>query len=199
MTDNTVDTRRRRFLTGTATVIGGVGAGFAAVPFIASFQPSARAKAIGAPVEVDISKLEPGQRLIQKWRGKPVWIVRRTPEMIDGLKKFDAGVLRDPASDGSAQPSYAKNEWRSEKPEYLVLVGVCTHLGCSPSFVPELTAAGMGDPWNGGFFCPCHGSKFDLAGRVYMGVPAPSNLEVPPYEFISETRLVIGVDKENPA
>jgi len=199
MTDNTVDTRRRRFLTGTATVIGGIGAGFAAVPFIASFQPSARAKAIGAPVEVDISKLEPGQRLIQKWRGKPVWIVRRTPDMIDGLKKFDTGILRDPASDDSAQPTYAKNEWRSDKPEYLVLVGVCTHLGCSPSFVPELTAAGMGNPWNGGFFCPCHGSKFDLAGRVYMGVPAPMNLEVPPYEFISETRLVIGVDKENPA
>ncbi|MGD9600712.1 MAG: ubiquinol-cytochrome c reductase iron-sulfur subunit [Gammaproteobacteria bacterium] len=199
MTDNSVDTRRRRFLTGTATVIGGIGAGFAAVPFIASFQPSARAKAIGAPVEVDISKLEPGQRLIQKWRGKPVWIVRRTPEMIDGLKKFESGVLRDPQSDGSLQPGYAKNEWRSENPEYLVLVGVCTHLGCSPSFVPELTAAGMGTPWNGGFFCPCHGSKFDLAGRVYMGVPAPTNLEVPPYEFITDTRIVIGVDKENPA
>ncbi len=199
MTDNTVDTRRRRFLTGTATVIGGIGAGFAAVPFIASFQPSARAKAIGAPVEVDISKLEPGQRMIQKWRGKPVWIVRRTPAMIDGLKSFSAGVLRDPDSTNSAQPLYAKNVWRSEKPEYLVLVGVCTHLGCSPGFVPEMGAAGMGNPWNGGFFCPCHGSKFDLAGRVYIGVPAPANLVVPPYEFVSETRLVIGVDKENPA
>ena len=199
MTDNTVDTRRRRFLTGTASVIGGVGACFAAVPFVASFQPSARAKAIGAPVEVDISKLEPGQRLIQKWRGKPVWIVRRTPDMVDSLKKFQAGELRDPESTNSAQPTYAKNAWRSEKPEYLVLVGVCTHLGCSPSFVPDADAAGMGTPWNGGFFCPCHGSKFDLAGRVFMGVPAPMNLEVPPYEFMSESRLVIGVDKEHPA
>ncbi len=198
MTDNT-DIRRRRFLTGTASVIGGVGACFTAVPFIASFQPSERAKAIGAPVEVDISKLEPGQRLIQKWRGKPVWIVRRTPEMVESLKKFEAGMLRDPTSTDSAQPTYAKNEWRSEKPEYLVLVGVCTHLGCSPSFVPEAGASGMGQPWNGGFFCPCHGSKFDLAGRVFMGVPAPMNLEVPPYQFITATRLVIGVDKEHPA
>lgn len=198
MTDNT-DLRRRRFLTGTASVIGGVGACFTAVPFIASFQPSERAKAIGAPVEVDISKLEPGQRLIQKWRGKPVWIVRRTSEMVESLKKFEAGMLRDPTSTDSAQPTYAKNEWRSEKPEYLVLVGVCTHLGCSPSFVPEAGASGMGQPWNGGFFCPCHGSKFDLAGRVFMGVPAPMNLEVPPYQFITATRLVIGVDKEHPA
>lgn len=198
MTDNT-DIRRRRFLTGTASVIGGVGACFTAVPFIASFQPSERAKAIGAPVEVDISKLEPGQRLIQKWRGKPVWIVRRTPDMVESLKKFEAGMLRDPTSTDSAQPTYAKNEWRSEKPEYLVLVGVCTHLGCSPSFVPEAGASGMGQPWNGGFFCPCHGSKFDLAGRVFMGVPAPMNLEVPPYQFITATRLVIGVDKEHPA
>jgi ubiquinol-cytochrome c reductase iron-sulfur subunit len=199
MTDNTVDTRRRRFLTGTATVIGGIGASFAAVPFIASFQPSARAKAIGAPVEVDISKLEPGQRMVQKWRGKPVWIVRRTPEMIEGLKSLDANTLRDPESAKSAQPGFAMNAWRSDKPEYLVLVGVCTHLGCSPSFVPEPGASGMGSPWNGGFFCPCHGSKFDLAGRVFMGVPAPTNLEVPPYQFLSETRLVIGVEKENPA
>lgn len=199
MTDNTVDTRRRRFLTGTATVIGGIGAGFAAVPFVSSFQPSARAKAIGAPVEVDISKLEPGQRMIQKWRGKPVWIVRRTPEMVEGLKTLEAGVLRDPASDDSAQPEYAKNDWRSEKPEYLVLVGICTHLGCSPSFIPEPGAAGMGEPWVGGFFCPCHGSKFDLAGRVYAGVPAPTNLEVPPYQYLDDGRIVIGVDKENPA
>ena len=115
------------------------------------------------------------------------------------VKKFEAGMLRDPTSTDSAQPTYAKNEWRSEKPEYLVLVGVCTHLGCSPSFVPEAGASGMGQPWNGGFFCPCHGSKFDLAGRVFMGVPAPMNLEVPPYQFITATRLVIGVDKEHPA
>ncbi len=197
MTDHTVDTRRRRFLTGTATVLGGIGASFAAVPFIASFQPSARAKAIGAPVEVDISKLEPGQRMVQKWRGKPVWIVRRTPEMVEGLKGFEPAVLRDPESEKSAQPDYAKNAWRSEKPEYLVLVGVCTHLGCSPSFVPDVDAPGVGTPWKGGFFCPCHGSKFDLAGRVYTGVPAPANMEVPPYKYLTETRLIIGVDKEN--
>ena len=199
MTDHTVDLQRRRFLTGTATVLGGVGACFTAVPFVASFQPSARAKALGAPVDVDIGKLEPGQRLIQKWRGKPVWIVRRTPEMIEGLKKFESGVLRDPESQKSMQPGYAKNVWRSEKPEYLVLIGVCTHLGCSPNFVPEPGTSGMGNPWNGGFFCPCHGSKFDLAGRVFMGVPAPMNLEVPPYQFVSETKLVIGADKEHAA
>jgi ubiquinol-cytochrome c reductase iron-sulfur subunit len=199
MTDHTVDTRRRRFLTGTATVIGGIGAGFAAVPFVSSFQPSARAKAIGAPVEVNISKLEPGQRMIQKWRGKPVWVVRRTPEMVDGLKTLESSVLRDPASNDSAQPEYARNAWRSKKPEYLVLVGICTHLGCSPSFIPEPGAAGMGEPWVGGFFCPCHGSKFDLAGRVYHGVPAPTNLEVPPYQFLDDGQLVIGVDQENPA
>ena len=119
--------------------------------------------------------------------------------MIEGLKKFESGVLRDPESQKSMQPGYAKNVWRSAKPEYLVLIGVCTHLGCSPNFVPEPGTSGMGNPWNGGFFCPCHGSKFDLAGRVFMGVPAPMNLEVPPYQFVSETKLVIGADKEHAA
>ena len=195
MSDDAVDTRRRRFLTGTTAVIGGIGAAFTAVPFLSSFQPSAKAKAIGAPVEVDISKLEPGQRLIQKWRGKPVWVVRRTPEMIENLKSFDAVTLRDPQSEKSAQPSYAKNAWRSENPEYLVLVGICTHLGCSPSFVPAVGAPEVGATWKGGFFCPCHGSKFDLAGRVYTGVPAPSNMEVPPYKFVSDTKLIVGEDK----
>ena len=195
MSDDAVDTRRRRFLTGTTAVIGGIGAAFTAVPFLSSFQPSAKAKAIGAPVEVDISKLEPGQRLIQKWRGKPVWVVRRTPEMIETLKSFDAATLRDPQSDKSAQPTYAKNAWRSENPEFLVLVGICTHLGCSPSFVPEVGAPEAGAGWKGGFFCPCHGSKFDLAGRVYTGVPAPSNMEVPPYTFVSDTKLIVGEDK----
>lgn len=195
MSDDAVDTRRRRFLTGTTVVIGGIGAAFAAVPFVSSFQPSAKAKAIGAPVEVDISKLEPGQRIIQKWRGKPVWVVRRTTEMVEDLKGLDGGALRDPESNESAQPEYAKNAWRSEKPEFLVLVGICTHLGCSPSFLPELNAAGVKQPWKGGFFCPCHGSQFDLAGRVYSGVPAPLNMEVPPYRFATDSLIVVGEDK----
>lgn len=195
MSDEAVDTRRRRFLTGATTVIGGIGAAFAAVPFVSSFQPSARAKAIGAPVEVDVSKLEPGQRIIQKWRGKPVWVVRRTPEMIEDLKNLNAAELRDPQSEQPQQPEYAKNAWRSEKPEYLVLVGICTHLGCSPTFMPELNAPGVRQPWKGGFFCPCHGSQFDLAGRVYTGVPAPTNMEVPPYRFATDTKIVVGEDK----
>ncbi len=195
MSDDAVDPRRRRFLTGTTVVIGGIGAAFTAVPFLSSFQPSAKAKAIGAPVEVDISKLEPGQRVVQKWRGKPVWVVRRTPEMLENLKSFDASALRDPKSEKSEQPEYAKNDWRSDKPEYLVLVGICTHLGCSPSFIPEAGAPEVGATWKGGFFCPCHGSKFDLAGRVFAGVPAPSNMVVPPYRFLTDTKLIVGEDK----
>ena len=195
MTENAVDVSRRRFLTGTTAVIGAVGAAVASVPFIASFQPSARAKAIGAPVEVDIGKLEPGQRITQKWRGQPVWIVRRTPTMLDALKALDEATLRDPASEDSEQPEFATNAWRSSNEEYLVLVGLCTHLGCSPSFVPEPGGTAMGEGWVGGFFCPCHGSKFDLAGRVYKGVPAPKNLIVPPYRFDTATRLVIGEDE----
>ncbi|MBI4694579.1 MAG: ubiquinol-cytochrome c reductase iron-sulfur subunit [Gammaproteobacteria bacterium] len=194
MSDNAVDTGRRQFLTGTASVLGGIGACFAAVPFIASFQPSEKAKAIGAPVEVDISKLESGQRIIAKWRGKPVWIVRRTPEMIEALKKPLAGQLRDPESKESEQPKYAQNEMRSKNPELLILVGICTHLGCSPTFLPSPDAAGVGENWRGGFFCPCHGSKFDLAGRVFTGVPAPTNLPVPPYKFLNDTRILIGED-----
>jgi len=178
MSDNAVDTVRRRFLTGTTAVIGGIGAAAAAIPFAASFQPSARAKAIGAPIEVDIAKLEPGQRVTHKWRGQPVWIV----------------TLSDPNSEKSEQPEYAANAWRSKNEEYLILVGLCTHLGCSPSFVPDAGADKMGNDWPGGFFCPCHGSKFDLAGRVYAGVPAPTNMRVPPYRFVSDTTLVIGED-----
>ncbi|MFT4560835.1 MAG: ubiquinol-cytochrome c reductase iron-sulfur subunit [Gammaproteobacteria bacterium] len=192
MTDNAVDVGRRRFLTGTTAVIGGLGAATASVPFIASFQPSAKAKAIGAPVEVDIGKLEPGQRITQKWRGQPVWIVRRTQAMLDALKAADEATLRDPSSEESEQPIFAANAWRSSKEEYLVLVGLCTHLGCSPSFVPEPGGEAMGDGWVGGFFCPCHGSKFDLAGRVFKGVPAPKNLIVPPYRFETDTRIIIG-------
>ncbi|MBX9606087.1 MAG: ubiquinol-cytochrome c reductase iron-sulfur subunit [Gammaproteobacteria bacterium] len=189
MSETAVDLDRRRFLTGTAAVIGGIGAATAAVPFIASFQPSAKAKAIGAPVEADISAIEPGQRVTYKWRGKPVWVMRRTPEQIDALKA--GGPLRDPESIESEQPEFAKNAWRSSKPEYLVLVGICTHLGCSPSFRP-VPDAETGADWKGGFYCPCHGSKFDLAGRVYAGVPAPLNMVVPPYKYLTDTRILIG-------
>jgi ubiquinol-cytochrome c reductase iron-sulfur subunit len=186
------DPDRRRFLTGTAVVLGGIGTAFAAIPFLAAFQPSERAKAIGAPIEADIGQIEPGQRVIFKWRGKPVWVVRRTSEQIENLKAFPAEILRDPESAKSEQPEFAQNAWRSSNPEYLVLVGICTHLGCSPTFVPDTGVEGMGGDWKGGFYCPCHGSKFDLAGRVFANVPAPSNLAVPPYKFLSETRLLIG-------
>jgi ubiquinol-cytochrome c reductase iron-sulfur subunit len=194
MSDDAVDVDRRRFLTGTTVVIGGIGAAAAAVPFIASFQPSAKTKAIGAPVKADFGKLEPGQQVTHKWRGQPVWIVRRTPAMLEGLKNFADGVLRDPLSEESIQPEYATNAWRSTKEEYLIMVGLCTHLGCVPSYVPEPGGDGLGKDWVGGFFCPCHGSKFDLAGRVYRGFPAPTNMTVPPYRYISDTRIVIGED-----
>lgn len=183
-----VDLDKRRFLTNSTAVIGGIGAAAAAVPFLASWKPSARAEAAGAPVEVDLSKLQPGERITIEWRGKPVWVLRRTPETLAALNKDDAKVA-DPASDKPQQPSYAQNQHRSINPEFLVLVGLCTHLGCVPVFQPEVTA-----DWNGGFYCPCHGSRFDLAGRVFKSVPAPINLEVPPYQFLTDTRIVIGED-----
>ena len=194
MADNELDDGKRRFLITAGTVAAsGAGAVAAAVPLVASMLPSERAKAAGAPVEVDVSKLEPGQRMIVEWRGKPVWIVRRTPEMLKLVKADDSRVA-DPDSKRSAQPQYAKNEFRSLKPEYLILVGICTHLGCSPvdrlSAQPEPFAA----DWHGGFYCPCHGSLFDLAGRVYKNKPAPDNLIVPPYKFVTDTTLVIGED-----
>ena len=189
---NGVETARRRFLTGAATVVGGVGAAFAAWPFASGWQPSERARAIGAPVEVDIGKLEPGARLTVKWRGKPVWIVRRTQEALNSLRGLDA-LMRDPGSDEPQQPEYARNSYRSIEPEVLVLVGLCTHLGCSPSYVRE-GEGNLGAHWKGGFFCPCHGSRFDYAGRVYQGVPAPLNLEVPPHMYLSDTRIIIGED-----
>lgn len=194
--DNTnVDKSRRRFLTAAATVVGGAGTVAGAVPFIATMAPSEKTKAIGAPVEVDISKLQPGERMIQKWQGKPVWILRRTKEMLDDIAAQD-GAVSDPASDNSAQPDYAKNEYRAREDEYLVVIGICTHLGCSPSFfVKEGENSPIVD-WKGGFFCPCHGSIFDLAGRVYKGVPAPTNLVVPPYKFLSASRILIGDDSE---
>ncbi|HEV7800216.1 MAG TPA: ubiquinol-cytochrome c reductase iron-sulfur subunit [Burkholderiales bacterium] len=193
MAEKELDEGKRRFLLTATTVATGVAASAAAVPFVASMLPSERAKAAGAPVEVDVSKLGPGQKMVVEWRGKPVWVVRRTPEMLKAVQIDDA-LVADPESKRSVQPPYAKNEFRSLKPEYLVLVGICTHLGCSPvdrlSPEPQPFAA----DWHGGFYCPCHGSLFDLAGRVYKNKPAPDNLTVPPYKFVSDTTLVIGED-----
>lgn len=190
-----VDTEKRRFLTKTASVVGAVGVGFLAVPFVSSMQPSAKAEALGAPVEVDIEKLEPGQRVVVLWRGKPVWVVKRTPEVLATLVELD-DILLDPESDQSEQPESSKNEARSIKPEIFVAIGICTHLGCSPVYRPDIAPADLGPDWKGGFFCPCHGSKFDMAGRVYKGVPAPVNLEIPPYYFASDTRIVVGLEGE---
>ena len=194
MGEANVNNGKRRFLVVATSVAGGAAAVAVAVPFVSSMFPSARAKAAGAPVEVDISKVEPGMMIRAEWRSKPVWIVHRTSDMLEGLKKVDSRVA-DPDSERPMQPAYAKNEYRSRKPEWLVLVGICTHLGCSPS--DKLKAgpdSGLGEEWPGGFFCPCHGSKFDLAGRVFKDVPAPTNLEVPKYQFLTDTRLVIGED-----
>ena len=190
--DNT-NTGRRRFLTAATSVVGAVGVGFALVPFVSSMQPSAKARAAGAPVRADISKLQPGQMIRVKWRGKPVWLVSRTEEMLASLTTLTP-KLSDPDSAEPMQPEYAQNEYRSIKPEILVTVGICTHLGCSPTYRPDVAPADLGGDWLGGFFCPCHGSRFDLAGRVYSGVPAPLNLEVPPHRYLSENELVIGED-----
>ena len=192
MAEQGVDLRRRRMLTTTASVVGGAGVVAAAWPFVASMRPSARAQAAGAPVEANIGQLEPGQLIRVEWRGKPVWIVRRTKAMLESLN-LDTDKLRDPDSLIASQtPEFARNKFRSIKPEYLVLVGICTHLGCSPTFRPEIAPPDLGPDWLGGFFCPCHGSRFDMAGRVFKSVPAPTNLEVPPYRFLSDSRLIIG-------
>jgi ubiquinol-cytochrome c reductase iron-sulfur subunit len=191
-----VDTGRRHFLTVATVATGAVGAAFVAVPFLASWKPSARAKAMGAPVEVDVSKLEPGAMLKVEWRGKAIYVVNRTPPMLEGIKGHDER-LRDPGSNESEQPAFAKNPARALKPEYLVVAGVCTHLGCAPldKFTPgDVTVSA---DWPGGFFCPCHGSKFDLSGRVFKDVPAPTNLVVPPYRFVSDTRILIGAETGN--
>jgi ubiquinol-cytochrome c reductase iron-sulfur subunit len=193
-TEATVDKGKRRFLIGATGVVGGAGAVAAAVPFVMSFFPSERAKAAGAPVEIDIGKLEPGQKIDVEWRGKVCWIVSRTPEMLATLPKL-ADRLADPQSKQDQQPDYCKNEHRSRKPEVWVAVGICTHLGCSPTFRKEIAPADLGPDWLGGFFCPCHQSKFDLAGRVYKSMPAPLNLPVPPHKYVSETRLLIGDDR----
>jgi ubiquinol-cytochrome c reductase iron-sulfur subunit len=191
-----VDTGRRQFLTVATVATGVVGAAFAAVPFLASWKPSARAKALGAPVEVDISKVDPGAMIKVEWRGKAIYIVHRTPQMLTQLEGM-APRLRDPDSEKSEQPEFARNAARALKPEYLVLVGVCTHLGCAPldRFTPgDVTISA---DWPGGFFCPCHGSRFDLSGRVFKDVPAPTNLAVPPYRFLSDSRLLIGSETGN--
>ncbi len=195
MSTDGVNVGRRRLLIGATAAVGAVGVGFVAVPFVKSWTPSAKAKAAGAPVTADISQLEAGQKVVIEWRGKPVWVVRRTPEMLASLKKVESQLLDPSSEDVAQQPEYAKNEFRSIKPEYLVLTGICTHLGCSPLFEPD--KGKLEASWEGGFYCPCHGSKFDLAGRVYKGVPAPKNLEVPPHTYDADTIITIGVDKEH--
>ena len=193
-----VDLSRRHFLGVATGVTGAVGVAFAAVPFLASWKPSARAKALGAPVEIDISKLEPGALLKVEWRGKPVWVLRRTEEMIAGLDEVQ-GLLADPDSEISEQPEYARNEVRAIRPEFLVVLGVCTHLGCAPIERFRAGDAELGADWPGGFYCPCHGSKFDLAGRVFKGVPAPTNLVVPPYAFVDDNHILVGQDQSRAA
>ncbi|PLA73727.1 ubiquinol-cytochrome c reductase iron-sulfur subunit [Hydrogenovibrio sp. SC-1] len=186
---------RRKVLTAATGVVGAAGATFLAVPFVSSWQPSEKAKAAGAPVEADLSQLQPGQMLTISWRGKPVWIVKRTPRMLELLPSINAD-LRDPMSEASDQPAYCQNEYRSTREEILVVIGVCTHLGCAPLYRPAENSADMAEGWKGGFFCPCHGSTYDLAGRVFQGVPAPKNLEVPPYRYLSDSVIRVGEDPE---
>lgn len=193
MQDGAIDKHRRRFLTTTATVVGGAGVIASSIPFISALKPSEKTKAVGAPVEVDISEMKPGEKLVVEWQGKPVWILKRDQKTLNDLELLD-GKLRDPDSEQPQQPDYAENEYRSIRPEYLVVVGLCTHLGCSPTYTPIDANAGLGEDWMGGFFCPCHGSRFDLAGRVFKGVPAPTNLVIPPYKYLSDTRILIGDD-----
>jgi ubiquinol-cytochrome c reductase iron-sulfur subunit len=193
-TEATVDKGKRRFLIGATGVVGGVGAAAAAVPFVMSFFPSERAKAAGAPVEIDISKLEPGQKIDVEWRGKVCWIVQRTPDMLATLPKLTER-LADATSRQDQQPAYARNEHRSIKPGVWIAVGICTHLGCSPTFRKDIAPADLGPDWLGGFFCPCHQSKFDLAGRVYRSMPAPTNLVVPPHKYLSDSKVLIGDDR----
>jgi ubiquinol-cytochrome c reductase iron-sulfur subunit len=187
------DCSRRRVLVGATTALGGIGVAMATVPFIATMWPSERAKAAGAPVEADIGNLEPATLLTVEWQGKPVWILRRTDEMLRLLGKDDE-QLRDAQSDMPQQPAYCRNPTRSIKPQYFVSVGLCTHLGCVPTFRPKVAPDDLGAEWRGGFYCPCHGSKFDLAGRVYKGVPAPTNLVIPRHSYLSDSRLIIGTE-----
>ena len=198
MSDQCMDKSRRNWIIATS-VAGGVGGAAVVLPLVNTFAPSERAKAAGAPVEMDIAGMQPGELRTVEWRGKPVWVVRRTPEMVESLKKTDAEVA-DPKSERNADsltPEYARNQYRSIKPEYLVAVGICSHLGCSPTAKFQVGAQpSLPDNWEGGFLCPCHGSTFDLAGRVFKNKPAPDNLEVPPQMYVSDTKLIIGEDKK---
>ena len=199
MTSDGVNHSRRKFLLGATSVVGGAGVVGAAIPFVSSWQPSAKAKAAGAPVKVNISKLEVGARMVVEWRGKPVYIIRRTNETLAALNGIGEDVLKDVTSQSASQPTYVAGTARTlkGKEEYLILVGLCTHLGCAPIYRPDVGAMDMGgDAWLGGFFCPCHGSKFDLSGRVYAGVPAPTNLEVPPHSYETDDVVIIGIDTE---
>ena len=194
MSENKVDNTRRNLIVATGGVVGAAGA-VAAVPFAASWMPSERAKAAGAPVEVDISKMAPGELQVVEWRGKPVWILKRTKEMVESLKAVTS-KLQDPGSKSSAQPDYAAGDTRARKAEIMVMEGVCTHLGCSPQMKSIETKGEMGSDWTGGFYCPCHGSKFDYSGRVFKGAPAPLNLPVPPHTYLSDSTILIGEDKK---
>ncbi len=196
MSDDGLDLRRRRFLTATTVAVGGVGATFAAVPFVGSLLPSQKAKALGAPVQIDIGKIEPGALHRDEWRGKLVMVVRRTRQNLEDLVALEDELL-DPASEREQQPEYARNAYRSIRDEYLVMIGLCTHLGCAPTYRPEVAPEDLGPEWKGGFYCPCHGSLFDLAGRVYKSVPAPANMEVPPYRYLSDTLIEVGVGPED--
>jgi ubiquinol-cytochrome c reductase iron-sulfur subunit len=195
MSNDGVNAGRRRFLVAATSVVGAAGAVGAAVPFVGSWFPSAKAKAAGAPVKVNVSKVEPGQQIVAEWRGQPVFVLNRTQEMLGSLEKITP-LLADPDSKDSVQPGYVNPQQRSIKPELLVVVGLCTHLGCSPTFRPEVAPADLGAEWEGGYFCPCHGSRYDLSGRVYKGQPAPLNLPVPDYSYESNDVIVIGVAQE---
>lgn len=197
MSEQEIDLKKRRFLTGATSVVGAVGVGFVLVPFLSSWMPSARAKAAGAPVDVDITKLEEGQLVRVLWRKKPIWVFKRDKTALDNLLVQDNNLV-DPGNTENQQPAYAKNSHRSIKPEIAVIIGICTHLGCSPTYRPEVGAADLGgDTWKGGFYCPCHGSTFDLSGRVFKGVPAPINLAIPPYHYVSDSLIRIGIDPKS--
>ena len=201
MANEVVDHSRRRFLTAATAVVGGVGVVSVAVPFIKSWEPSARAKAAGAPVTQSLAKIESGQQLIVGWRSLPVFIVNRTKDQLATLPTQDSRLV-DPKSDGASaqqQPKYAQNEARSIKPEWLVMIGICTHLGCVPGYVGEMKPEPFDPNWKGGYYCPCHHSRYDMAGRVYQGVPAPKNMQIPPYHFIDDTTIQIGVDPKGAA
>jgi len=195
MSNDGVNVGRRRFLVAATSVVGAVGAAGAAIPFLGSWAPSAKAKAAGAPVRVNISKVEPGQQVVAEWRGQPVFVVHRTPEIMAGLETLEP-TLADPDSKESEQPSYVDPKHRSIRPEILIVIGLCTHLGCAPTFRPEVAPADLGPDWIGGYFCACHGSRYDLAGRVYKAQPAPLNLPVPPYSYETDDVVIVGIDEE---